>query len=457
MRLRVRLTLVYLAVAATLLAAGGLLFSRQLRAGLVASVDTGLRTRADQLVQAVTHTDEGVDFQDERTRLITPRESFAQVFAPDGSLVESSEAVGSKPVLTKGELSALHRARFLDRRLDGDPVRLLAAPVRRADGATWVVVVGASLEPTEDALTRVRAGLVVGGALLVLVGGAGSWFLAGAALRPVEQMRREVADISAHDPGATIEVPATRDEIAALGATMNDLLGRLQLALRHERRLVADAGHELRTPLAILQVELELASRPGRSREELMTAVANAAEESRRLARLAEGLLFLASSDEGGMTLDRHPQAIRPVLRAAVEAVADQAAASGVSLHLDAPPGLVAPIDGLRLRQAVDNLLHNAVRVAPPGTEVLVRAWADPAGVHIEVSDHGPGFPEDFLPHAFERFRRADAARARHDGGAGLGLAIVAAIAEAHGGTVEARNQTGSGAAVSLTLPALLP
>jgi signal transduction histidine kinase len=182
--------------------------------------------------------------------------------------------------------------------------------------------------------------------------------------------------------------------------------------------------------------------------------VANAAEESRRLARLAEGLLLLASSDEGGMTLDRHPQAIRPVLRAAV-AAADPAAASGVSLHLDAPPGLVAPIDALRLRQAVENLLHNAVRVAPPGTEVLVRAWADPAGVHIEVSDHGPGFPEDFLPHAFERFRRADAARARHDGGAGLGLAIVAAIAEAYGGTVEARNQTGSGAAVRLTLPAL--
>jgi len=453
--LRVRLTLVYLAVATTLLAAGGLLFSRQLHAGLLASVDTGLRTRADQLVQTVSRTDGGIDFQDERTRLITPRESFAQVYASDGSLAESSETIGSRPILGPDDLRALHgHERFLDRRFDGDPLRLLAAPVTRADGATWVVMVGTSLEPTEDALTRVRAGLVVGGVLLVLIGGAGSWLLAGAALRPVERMRREVADISAHDPGASIEVPTTRDEVAALGATMNDLLGRLQLALRHERRLVADAGHELRSPLAVLQVELELASRPGRSREDLATAIANAAEETSRLARLADGLLFLARSDEGGMTLDRRRQAVEPVILGAVAAAADQAAATGVTIRVDAPPDLAAPIDALRLRQAVDNLLHNALRACPPGSEVLVRAWADPASVHIEVSDHGPGFPEDFLPHAFERFRRADNVRGRHDGGAGLGLAIVRAIAEAHGGTASARNEAQGGAAVEVTLPA---
>lgn len=449
-----RLTLVYVAVAVTLLVAGGLLFTRQLESGLGASVDTGLRTRADQLVQVITHSDEGLDFQDERTRLITPRESFAQVVASDGSVVESSEAIGNQPVLGSAEFRAAQgRERFSDRRLDGERVRLLAAPARRSDGSTWVAVVGASFEPTEEALDQVRGNLLVGGVVIVLVAGVGSWLLAGAALRPVEHMRREVADISAHDPGATIDVPATRDEIAALGATMNELLGRLQAALRHERRLVADAGHELRTPLAVLQVELELASRPGRSHDELRVALANAADETRRLARLAEGLLFLASSDERGVVLDRRHQRLEPVLLAA----ADQAAGEEVSIRVEVDPALRAPFDGLRLRQAVDNLLHNALRVAPQGSEVLVRAWNDDSGVHIEVSDHGPGFPEDFLPHAFERFRRADSARGRNDGGAGLGLAIVQAIAEAHGGQAEARNQEGGGAAVRLTLPAADP
>jgi signal transduction histidine kinase len=263
-----------------------------------------------------------------------------------------------------------------------------------------------------------------------------------------------VAEISAQDVGATIDVPATGDEIAALGATMNDLLGRLQRALRHERRLVADAGHELRSPLAVLQVELELASHPGRTHEELVSAVSNAAEETRRLARLAEGLLFLAGSDERGVPLDRRQQDLEPLLAAAVEAGREPAALAEVSLRVEVEPGLSAPVDALRLRQAIDNLIHNAVRAAPAGTEVLLRAWPDGRSVHIEVSDRGPGFPVDFLPHAFERFRRADSARARQGGGAGIGLAIVREIAQAHGGIAEARNQSGGGAAVRLTLPA---
>ncbi|HEV7862808.1 MAG TPA: ATP-binding protein, partial [Acidimicrobiia bacterium] len=455
MPLRVRLTLAYLVVAATLLAAGGLLFTRQLHSGLIASVDTGLRTRADQLVQAVAHaSDEGIEFQDDGTRLIAPRESFAQVLGPDGSVVESSEAIGGRPVLQPAELAPARQSeRFLDHRVDGDRVRLLAAPARQADGSPWVVVVGASLEPSEEALARVQIGLVVGGVLIVVAGAVGSWLLAGAALRPVERMRREVADISANDPAATIDVPATGDEIAALGSTMNELLGRLQRALRQERRLVADAGHELRTPLASLQVELELASRPGRSHEELTAAVANAADEARRLARLAEGLLFLAGSDEGGVPLDRHHQAVEPVLTAAVEAAGDAATAAALSLRVEAEPGLAAPVDALRLRQAVDNLLHNAVRAAPRESEVLVRAWTEGGTVLVEVSDQGPGFPEDFLPHAFERFRRADGARARQYGGAGIGLAIVRAIAEAHGGRADARNQADGGGAVRIMLP----
>ena len=449
MPIRVRLTLVYLAAAVLLVAAGGLLLTRQLHAGLLASVDTGLRTRADQLAQAVQHAGDNLDFQDETSRLIAPREAFAQVIAPNGRVAESSEAVGSTAVLAPGDRPAAQGPRFIDRRLDGEPLRLLAVPVARRDG-TWVAVVGSDLGPTEQAQQQVRQGLVAGGIALVLLAGMGSWLLAGAALRPVERLRREVDEISEQDPAASIDVPRTGDELAALAATMNRLLARLQAALARERRLVADASHELRTPLAALQAELELALRPGRPHDQVLLAVADAVGDAERLGRLAEDLLLLARSDEGAAIVHPEPQSVRRILGGAVEAA--MARAGGTLLHLDAPADLVANVDADRLRQALDNLLDNALRVAPPGTVVRVWARLDGGLLLIEVADAGPGFPEAFLPHAFERFRRSDLARDRRHGGAGLGLAIVKAIAEAHGGWVRASNDPAGGARVQIAM-----
>jgi len=450
MPIRIRLTLVYLAAAVLLVVAGGLLLTRQLHAGLLASVDTGLRTRADQLAQAVQRAGDNLDFQDETSRLIAPREAFAQVIAANGQVAESSEAVGTAALLAPGDRpTPAQGPRFVDRRLDHESVRLLAVPVARRDG-TWVVVVGSALGPTEQAQQQVRQGLVAGGIALVLLAGAGSWLLAGAALRPVERLRREVDELSDQDPAASLEVPRTRDELAALAVTMNRLLGRLQAALGRERQLVADASHELRTPLAALRAELELALRPGRPHDQVVEAVAGAIQDTDRLGRLAEDLLLLARSDEGVAIVHPKPQSVRRVLTGAVEAA--MARAGGTLLHLDAPADLVATVDADRLRQAVDNLLDNALRVAPPGSVVRVHARLDGALLLIDVADAGPGFPEDFLPHAFERFRRSDLARDRCHGGAGLGLAIVKAIAEAHSGWVRASNDPAGGARVQLAL-----
>ena len=450
MPIRLRLTLVYLAAAVLLVAAGGLLLTRQLHTGLVASVDTGLRTRADQLAQAVERAGDNLDFQDQASRLIAPKESFAQVIAPDGRVAESSEAVGTTALLAPGDRPPAGQGpRFVTRRLDDEPVRLLVVPVARPDG-TWVVVVGSSLGPTEQAQEQVRRGLVAGGIALVLLAGVGSWLLAGAALRPVERLRREVDEISDLDPAASLEVPPTRDELAALAATMNRLLARLQAALARERRLVADASHELRTPLAALRAELELALRPGRPHDQVLGAVADAIQDTDRLGRLAEDLLLLARSDEGAAIVHPERQSVRRVLASAVEAA--MARAGGTLLHLDAPADLVATVDADRLRQAVDNLLKNALRVAPPATVVRVHARLDDGLLLIDVADAGPGFPEDFLPHAFERFRRSDLARDRRHGGAGLGLAIVKAIARAHGGWARAWNDPAGGARVQLAI-----
>jgi hypothetical protein len=271
-------------------------------------------------------------------------------------------------------------------------------------------------------------------------------------------MRREAADISDRDTGRRLAVPSTHDEMAALGSTINGLLARLQGALARERSFVADAGHELRTPLAILRAELELAARPGRSRDELIEAVNHAGHETDRLIRLAEDLLLLARADNAQPFLQPLPLELPDLLSAAARAAGAHAAARGVTVAVHSPSGLNVVADPDRLRQALDNLLDNASRHAPPGGVIEVNATATESGmITIEVTDRGPGFPVEFLPHAFERFQRAEAARTRDGGGTGLGLSIVQAIIHAHGGQATVANRPGGGATVTLELPAATP
>ena len=317
-----------------------------------------------------------------------------------------------------------------------------------------LVAVGTETDVSDVAVERAELAFLVGGPGAVLLAGTGAWLLAGAALRPVELMRRQAAEISDRELDRRLAVPATRDEIAALGTTMNALLERLQEALHRERGFVADAGHELRTPLAILRTELELAARPGRSREALVDAVQQAGEETDRLIRLAEDLLLLARADNDQPFLRPVPLSLPDLLQTAARAAGTRAAARDVTVSVDAPAALQVEADPDRLRQAVDNLLDNATRHAPPGSTVeLVAAAPRPGVVTVEVADRGPGFPVPFLPHAFERFHRVESSRSRDAGGTGLGLSIVRAVARAHGGDAVAANRPDGGAAVTIELP----
>ena len=329
--------------------------------------------------------------------------------------------------------------------------RVMAEPLPNHPG--WVAVAGVSLEALDRTLSDVSRELLIAGVVFVAAAGLGAYGLARAALSPVERLRREVAALSERDQAPGVRVPRTRDEIAALAQTMNQLLSRLQGALARQRALVADASHELRTPFAVLSGELELAGRPGRSQAELSAAVARAGDEVARLARLTDQLLFLARSDDGKIALRPERVSLGTVLTGSAEQAAGRASAAGVSCQVEAPAGLMVKLDPDRIREAIDNLVDNALRFAPSGTAIVISARATGPDLAIEVSDRGPGFPGQFLPHAFERFRRPDSGRARSDGGAGLGLAIVSAIAQAHGGRATARNRPGGGAAVTLELP----
>lgn len=464
MPIRFRLAGLFALATAAAVIVASVVFVHFLAAGLRSSLDSTLRARADLIAQSVDLS------AAPGTPVATVRgqgEGLAQVFGPAGTLVASSAGAGDVALITHDRLAQARRhvvsystvigenssqESSQDAPRAGEHTRILAVPIARS-GGQWVIVVGSSLQTGDTAITRVARAAVLGGTLAVIAAAAAAWLLASAALRPVERMRRQVADITTHDTETTIEVPPTRDEIAALARTMNGLLGRLGAALARERGFVADAGHELRTPLAILRGELELASRPGRSQDYLATALAAAVDETDRLARLAEDLLLLARSD-GADTLRRESTNIGQLLGAAAERANNVAQHRQVSLVVDCPPAVEFAVDASRVRQAVDNLVDNAVRHSPPGGTVTLSTSAGRDLLAIEVTDEGPGFPPDFLSHAFERFRRADTARAPQDGGTGLGLAIVESIARSHGGRAVAMNLEGRGAVVRIELPA---
>ena len=280
------------------------------------------------------------------------------------------------------------------------------------------------------------------------------WLVAGAALRPVERLRVEADAISSSEPGRRLRSPATGDELARLGSSLNQMLGRLEEAVEHERRFVTAASHELRTPLANLKAELDLALRRARTSDELLAALRSAAEETERLTRLAEDLLVLARAGGGRLPIRREGMDVARLVRNEVTTFGGRASELGISLRADISGSKQAHVDGARVRQAVGNLIDNALRHTPTGGQVVVELAIDAGRLHIRVDDDGAGFEALFLGHAFDAFSRADTARSRDDGGAGLGLAIVRAVAEAHGGSVTARNRPEGGASVELTIPA---
>ena len=452
--LRLRLTLVFALAMALVLAATGLFLYVRLRGTLDEQIDQALRARADDVAALAGRT--GARLGDNNRRLAESEESFAQVIAfRDGTVRDATPALGTTPLLTPDQLEqARSGTLFVERGavpgLDETRVRLLATPTQSRAG-TVIVVAGASLEDRDEALAGLRSQLLIGGPLALLLASLAGYGLAAAALRPVEAMRRRAEEISATTAGRRLPVSAADDEVARLARTLNEMLARLDAGLERERRFVADASHELRTPLSLLKTELELALRRPRSPEELRTAIASAAEETDRLALLADALLTLARSDEGELRIDSEEVAVPELLESVANRFAARAAASGRSLDVDVPPGLAIVGDRLRLEQALGNLVDNALRYGA-GT-VRLEALPESGGVELRVTDEGAGFPAAFLPRAFERFSRADESRAR--GAAGLGLALVDAVVHAHGGSASAANRARGGAQITLALPGL--
>ena len=437
--IRLRLTLFSTAAMALVLAGAAWLLYLQVGSDLGSGIDQSLRSRAQDVGALVR---DGGSLRSTSSPLIERGESFAELVSPRGRVLDASSSLQGKPLLSPDEL---RRARehpiWLNRSsspgLD-EPTRLLA--VRSPRG---VLVVGGTRENRAETLAGLRRAFFIGGPVALLLAALGGYLLAGAALRPMEAMRRRAQEISTSSLDERLPVPGTGDEVARLGATLNRMLERIEDGLARERRFVSDASHELRTPLALLKTELELALREGRSPAQLRAAIESASVETDRLARIADDLLLLARSEQGHLRLQLEPLDSAELLRT----VAGRFSRSA-DVSVEAGGGKLDG-DRLRLEQALANLVDNAVRHG--GGRASLRAGKRNGSIELHVLDRGTGFPPAFVEHAFERFSRAD--EGRGGDGAGLGLAIVDTIARAHGGRARAANREKGGADVWIELP----
>lgn len=449
--IRVRVAAAFALAMALVFAATGLFLYARLGDDLARALDQDLRLRGQDLSALVGEPNRSLAAES-HGRLIERGESFAQLLTPQGQVVDATPPLGSRPLIGRRDLrAALRRPRFVDRSavrgLD-EPARLLVLAVDRG-GARHVLVVGATRENRAEALASLRTELLIAGPIALVLATVLGYLLAGAGLRAVEVMRRRAAEISADRPGERLPVPPTGDELERLGATLNAMLERLEAALERERGFVAEAGHELRTPLALLRAELDFALHHADSEAELREALRTASDETDRLVQLASDLLVIAGSEGGSLPLRTESARARVLLDSVRNRFAWRAEAAGRQLEVRAPDDLAVEGDRLRLEQAMGNLTENALRYGDGA--VRIEALAGDGGIELHVRDDGPGFPPEFIPHAFDRFSRGE--ESRTSAGAGLGLAIVDAIARAHGGHAEAANRVGGGADVWIALP----
>ncbi|MER7552239.1 sensor histidine kinase [Streptomyces anulatus] len=363
----------------------------------------------------------------------------------DGDDDADDEEDGSRP--GRGEVSS-DDPDFSDgtATVDGTTAdyRFAAVEATTPDGVTLTVYAGAPLAAEQEAVNTVRGAMLTGLPLLLVVVAGVTWLVTRRALRPVEGIRREMAAITAsEDLARRVPEPGSRDEIAALARTTNETLTVLEASVERQRRFVADASHELRSPIASLRTQLEVAE----AHPELLD-LPGAVADTVRLQVLAADLLLLARLDAG-----EKPGSATVELGALVREEVSQRTGDRIAVGVEVPQGGAFEVNGSRgqLSRVIGNLLDNAQRHAEGSVAVSVAA--DGRGVLVEVRDDGAGVPEDERERIFERFVRLDDARSRDDGGAGLGLAIARDVAARHGGTLTVDRAAEGGAAFRLWLP----
>lgn len=440
--LRARLTAAAVVVIAAAIALAAVLLTIRLESALVAGVDQTALDRARRVAVAL-----GSDRSAESILAVDDDDEVVHVLDEDGAVLASSiELPDGRPLLRAPAGTDLELVTQPGLALPGEedgPYRVLTLPVSTSDGQRLLVQVGLPLDDAEESVEELASALAVGAPAVVVLLAALTWLLAGRALRPVEALRRQAADIPGDALDRRLAVPAGGDELARLAATFNALLGRAEAATRRQREFVADAAHEIRSPLASLRTQLEIAAlHDDPSWRNQLPALT---EDAQRLSRLVDDLLRLARID-ARVPLAREEVDLDDLV---LETVGRARAHTALRLDTSAVSGARMIGDRDALTRVVQNLLDNALRHAR--TTVAVALAATDQAV-LTVTDDGPGIPTDQRERVFDRFTRLDGARSRGAGGTGLGLAIVRDVVLQHGGEVSVEDAA-PGARLVVRLP----
>lgn len=457
--LRTRLVVLHVTLLALILAALFTFLVVRLRSDLVGGIDDSLQSRAAQIALGLRGSGEG-EFRDvsgASLRGLPRGESAAQLLGPGGAVLESSgdpaadHPLVRAPVIGRALAGATVRQTM---RLgkDRETFRVLAVPIRRP-GGVQAIVVATSMEGVDASVRRLEALLLVAGPAALLAAGAGGWWLARRALLPVSRMTAEASEIGVHRLDERIEVPDTADEVGRLAETLNAMLERLERGVQERRRFVADASHELRSPLAVMTAEIDVSLRSSTLPPEAREVLGSAGEEVARMTHIVEDLLTLARIDEGRLDLARGPVDLRALAEAVATKLDPVAERRGIRVEAGGDAAVVSG-DHQRLEQVVANLVDNAMKFSGPGATVQILAWRNGTEAGLSVADTGAGIPAEALPRVFDRFYRVDPSRSRAQGGSGLGLAICREIVEAHGGRIHATSAPGAGSTFTLSMAA---
>ena len=413
------------------------------RQQLTTNLDNSLEQRADAYEATLSDQDDSVALS--RTN---DEDRAIQLVDGNGDVVIATANISGHPPL-RPNTDAQSR-QVIDEatlpRLEDDTYRILSRPIEAADGPA-ILHVAQNIDDLNDTIRGLTIALAIAVPAVVALLAALTWWLVGRTLHPVEHIRAEVADISGTALDRRVPVSDQWDEIAQLATTMNQMLDRLDNASRRQRQFVADASHELRTPLTRIRTEVEVDLNQPENADPTATNE-TVLEELIGIQNLLDDLLFLARSDENQAPRRNRPIDLDDIVLAEITDVGDQHAiridVTGVSAaHLTADPA--------QLARVIRNLLSNAVRHAT--SQVTVTLTENNQSIELTITDDGPGVPAEARDHIFERFARADDARTRAGGGAGLGLAIVRDIINRHDGTVTYQNAPTGGASFVVTLP----
>ena len=462
---RARLTAFYVVVLAVLLlAVGGLIYALLARA-LYARIDESL-LNVMQIATTSLSNDlaEGQDVADAARSTaaeLASRRQMLAIYDADGRLLAESgldEDVEIHPPPIESLADGEPRLTTVTETDDADDRHRLATHrvTLSEHDATYIIVAAASLEPTDEELETVRNTLGYVVPIALFLAGLGGWFLAHRSLAPVVAMAERARRLGGEDLSGRLPVANPRDELGRLAQTFNELLGRLESSMNQQRQFMADASHELRTPITTTRTAANVAlQQQHREEEEYRHLLAVIEQQATRLSRIVEDMFTLARADAGNYPVRRHPMYLDEVVGEVVSAARILASVKQVEIEWNGDGAASFAGDEELVRRMLNNLIDNAVRHSPPAAVVTVSLAPVESGYTITVADRGAGISPENQPHIFERFYRVDPSRARggRDGGAGLGLALARWVAHLHGGSVTLTSSSSQGSTFTVELP----